>query len=111
MYDEINATETTLQKNSQIMKMRVGMCQTTSNLACLKHSFMIIMITMLSLYNVTLQGTNGIAIEATKREFNGIVSHTSEPSTSSRRSFKPVSQELQPYIKSTKPIANSKLRK
>ena len=53
-----------------------------------------------SIYNVTLNGTNGIVIQASKHEFNGIVSHTSEPSTSSRRSFKTFSQELQPYIKS-----------
>ena len=52
------------------------------------------------IYNVTLHETNGIVIQASKHEFNGVVSHTSEPSTKRCRSFKPVSQELQPYIKS-----------
>ena len=54
-----------------------------------------------SKYSVTLQchGTSGIVIQVSKHVFNGIVLHTSEPSTSRRRSFKVASQELQPYIK------------
>ena len=54
-----------------------------------------------SKYSVTLQchGTSGIVIQASKHVFNGIVSHTSEPSTSRPCSFKVVLQELQPYMK------------
>ena len=71
--------------------MRVNIWQKTSNLTCSSHSFMTI---------ATIHGTNGIVIQASKHEFHGIVSHFSEPSSSRRHSFKPVSQELQPYIKS-----------
>ena len=83
-YDRINATETTSaeeQLNNE--NARVDMCQTTFNLAC----------------SLQCHGTSGIVIQASKHVFNGIVSHTSEPSTSRPCSFKVVLQELQPYIK------------
>ena len=51
-YDEINATETGLAEEQ--LHSENDMCQTTSNLACLSHSFMIIMIKMLSLYTMSL---------------------------------------------------------
>ena len=51
-----------------------------------------------SMCNVTLHGTNGTIIQTSKHEFNEIVLHTSEPSSSRRHS--PVSQELQTYVKS-----------
>ena len=53
-----------------------------------------------SIYNVTLQGTNGRAIQAGKHEFNGIVLHIYEALTSRRRSLKSFPQEIQPCIKS-----------
>ena len=74
------------------------MCQTTSNLTFPSHLFMTIVTIMLSLYTMSLY-TEPME-QSFKQEFYGIVSHTSEPSTSRRSSFKPASQELQPQIKS-----------
>ena len=89
-YNEMNATETMLaegQSNNENARRYVpsniqpGMFVTFVYDNCDHHAQ--------STYNVTLHGTNGIVIQASKHEFNRIASHTSEPSTS-----KPVSQEL-----------------
>ena len=99
-YDEINATETSLaeeQLNNENARRYVpnniqpGMFVTFIYDNCDHNAE--------SIYNVTLHGTSGIVIQASKHEFNGIVSDTSEPSTSRRCSFKPVSPALAIYQK------------
>ena len=99
-YDEINATETSLaeeQLNNENARryvpnnIQLGMFVTFIYDNCDHNAE--------SIYNVTLHGTSGIVIQASKHEFNGIVSDTSEPSTSRRCSFKPVSPALAIYQK------------
>ena len=69
------------------MKMRADMWQTTFNLAWLSH-YDNSDHNAESIYNITLQETNGRAIQASKHEFNGIVLHIYEALASRRRSLK-----------------------
>ena len=59
-----------------------------------------------SIYDVTLHGTNGVIIKKCLRTTSNDISTNPPVKNVHRRSFKPVSNELQPYIK-TKARLNS----
>ena len=119
-YDEINATETKLAEEQVHMQtarryvpnnIQPGLPVTFVYDNCDYNAG--------SIYNVTVHGTNGIAIQMKNNNNNINSKNQNIPSTRSttntqsikRRSFKPVLQEVQPFIKpkqrpNPKPIQN-----
>ena len=97
-YNELNALETKLAKEQ--VNYQTNTFLLTSSQAYLIFSFDNCVHDMESMYNATLHGKNGVIVQQLDKQQIEVTRNSSTiVSTERRKSFKPIYQELQSYIK------------